>query len=52
MKRLNLDILREYNKLFEYNLPEETLNEILDELSFSKFVHETDILDEFECYTN
>jgi hypothetical protein len=52
MKRLTMEIMRDFNECYDYNLTDKDLREILAELRDDKIVSETDILEEFEYYVS
>jgi hypothetical protein len=52
MKKLTIEILREFNESYDYDLPDQELRRILAELRDSNIVSENDILDEFEYYVS
>lgn len=53
MKRLTLSVLREFNSCYEFNLSEDQLKAIFEEITFtSGSVTGEDILDEFEFILN
>jgi hypothetical protein len=52
MKNLNMEIMREFNICYDYNLSEKELRQILAELRDNKIVSENDILEEFEYYVS
>lgn len=53
MKKLTLNVLREFNNCYEFNLTEEQLKAVYEELTWtSGTVFENDILDEFEAVLN
>jgi hypothetical protein len=52
MKKLTIEVLREFNESYDYDLPDSELRRILAELRDSNIVSENDILDEFEYYVS
>jgi hypothetical protein len=52
MKKLTIEVLREFNESYDYDLPDQELRRILAELRDSNIVSENDILDEFEYYVS
>jgi hypothetical protein len=52
MKKLTIEVLREFNECYDYDLPDQELRRILAELRDNNIVSENDILDEFEYYVS
>jgi hypothetical protein len=52
MKKLTIEVLREFNESYDYDLPDKELRRILAELRDNNIVSENDILDEFEYYVS
>jgi hypothetical protein len=52
MKIFDINTIREINEMYDYNLSDRILKEILNCLSDSKLVYEFDVIQEFEYYAN
>lgn len=52
MKKLTMEVIKEFNKCYDYNLQDNVLENILKELSDGYPVSENDILELLEDYAS